>query len=159
MAVDGDAVLRAAAGAPSDDRDPVALMALLCEVHNRLTRTLTGELEDLCGLPLPWFEAMYHLRLAPAGFLTMTRLGTEIALTSGGVTRLVDRLVDAGYVERQACPTDRRSVFVALTPRGAAKVDEAAAAHRQALERDLLGRLEPEDRCALDRVLRKLRAG
>ena len=48
----------------------------------------------------------------------MSRLSNDIALTTGGVTRLVDRMVEAGLVERQACPSDRRSIHVILTPEG-----------------------------------------
>jgi DNA-binding MarR family transcriptional regulator len=141
----------------SHDEDPVTLMGLLVEAHAKLTRTLGTELEDACGLPLPWYEAMIRLRRAPGGFLTMTRLGSEVALTSGGITRLVDRLVDAGYVERRDCPTDRRSVFVSLTDLGVAKVDEATAEHRKGLEKHLVAPLADDDRCALERALRKLR--
>jgi MarR family transcriptional regulator, 2-MHQ and catechol-resistance regulon repressor len=140
------------------DQDPVTLMGLLVEVHARLTRTLGAELEEACGLPLAWYEAMLRLRRSPGGYLTMTRLGSEVSLTSGGITRLVDRLVDAGYVQRQDCPTDRRSVFVSLTCGGVAKVDEATVAHREGLEQHLVEPLEDEDRQALERILRKLRA-
>jgi DNA-binding MarR family transcriptional regulator len=132
-------------------------MGLLVEAHARLTRSLGAELEDACGLPLPWYEAMLRLRRSPGGFLTMTRLGSEVSLTSGGITRLVDRLVGAGYVERQDCPTDRRSVFVSLTCAGVAKVDEATDIHRGGLEHHLMEPLDDEDRAALDRILRKLR--
>src|ERR1700722_141411 len=91
----------------NDER--ITLMGLLVEAHARLTRVLGAELEAACGLPLSWYDAMVRLRRTPEGFLTMTRLGAEVSLTSGGITRLVDRLVEAGYVERQNCPTDRRS--------------------------------------------------
>lgn len=135
----------------------MTLLSLLVEVHNRLTGVLGAELEEACGLPLSWYDAMVRLRRAPGGFTTMTRLANEVSLTSGGITRLVDRLVEAGYAERQNCPTDRRSVYVSLTPGGVAKVDEAAAAHRKGLEDHLLGLLGPDDREALDAALRKLR--
>jgi len=141
------------------DAEAVTLMGLLIEAHARLTRVLGAELEEACGLPLAWYEAMIRLRRSPGGQLTMTRLGAEVALTSGGITRLVDRLVDAGYAERRGCPTDRRSVYVALTTAGITKVDEATAAHRCGLERHVLGPLDACDRQALETALRKLRTG
>ena len=100
---------------------------------------------------------MIRLGRSPDGHLTMTRLAAEVSLTSGGITRLVDRMADAGYVERVSCPTDRRSVFVTLTPAGAAKLEEATAEHLQGLDRHLLGPLDPDDRTALETALRKLR--
>ncbi|MGH8981361.1 MAG: MarR family winged helix-turn-helix transcriptional regulator [Acidimicrobiales bacterium] len=156
-----DPRLRAAAPAPAPPRPPdgdaITLMGLLVEAHARLTGVLGAEMEEACGLPLGWYDAMIRLRRSPGGFTTMTRLGNEVSLTSGGITRLVDRLVEAGYAERQNCPTDRRSVYVSLTPAGVAKVDEATAAHREGLDRHLLGPLEPHERASLDAVLRKLR--
>jgi len=133
-------------------------MGLLVEVHARITRILSARMEEACGLPLSWYDAMIRLRRSPGGFTTMTRLAGEVSLTSGGITRLVDRLVDSGYAERSSCPTDRRSVYVRLTPAGAAKVDEATASHRGVLERYLLQPLSDGERAALESVLRKLRS-
>jgi DNA-binding MarR family transcriptional regulator len=139
----------------NDDR--ITLMGLLVEAHAKLTRVLGAELEQACGIPLSWYDAMVRLRRTPEGFLTMTQLGAEVSLTSGGITRLVDRLVEAGYVERQNCPTDRRSVFVSLTPLGVAKVEAATAAHLVGLDRHLLAPLDDDERTALAVALRKLR--
>ena len=47
----------------------------------------------------------------------MSRLSSDVALTTGGVTRLVDRMVEAGLVARENCPSDRRSIYVVLTRR------------------------------------------
>jgi MarR family transcriptional regulator, 2-MHQ and catechol-resistance regulon repressor len=144
---------------PLDPADEYActLMGLLIEVHARLVGMLGAQMEEACGLPLGWYDAMIRLRRSPGGFTTMTRLASEVSLTSGGITRLVDRLVEAGYAERSGCPTDRRSVYVHLTPAGVAKVDEATASHRTVLEEHLIGPLCDDERAALESVLRKLR--
>lgn len=139
------------------DEQAITLMGLLVEAHARLVRVLGSEMEEACGLPLTWYDAMIRIRRAAGGFTTMTRLAAEVSLTSGGITRLVDRLVEAGYAERRSCPTDRRSVYVALTAAGVTKVDEATAAHRAGLDRHLLGPLADDDRRALEAALRKLR--
>ncbi len=139
------------------DDERITLMGLLLEAHARLTRVLGAELESSCDLPLSWYDVMIRLGRAPDGHLTMTRLASEVSLTSGGITRLVDRMVAAGYVERLSCPTDRRSVFVVLTPAGTRKLEEATAEHLRGLERHLLGPLDDGDRAALATALRKLR--
>jgi|SRR6185437_1955990 len=139
------------------DDDRITLMGLLIETNAKLTRVLGAELEKETGLPLSWYDAMIRLRRSPEGILTMTQLGAEVSLTSGGITRLVDRLVDAGYVERQHCPSDRRSVHVALTPAGVAKVEAATAVHLDGLDRHLIAPLDDVDRKALEVALRKLR--
>ena len=93
---------------------------------------------------------------APETRLTMSRLSTDVALTTGGVTRLVDRMVDAGLVERQNCPNDRRSIHVVLTPEGQAVLGQAVAAHVDGIERHLMAHLNVSDRADLVRVLSKV---
>jgi len=155
VATSDDTAVDRCASVADDDR--ITLMGLLVETHAKLTRVLGAEMEAASGIPLSWYDAMVRLRRTPDGFLTMTQLGAEVSLTSGGITRLVDRLVDAGYVERRSCPTDRRAVFVSLTPLGVAKVEEATAAHLDGIDRHLLAPLDAADREALEVALRKLR--
>lgn len=142
-------------GTADDER--ITLMGLLLESHAKLTRVLGAELEAACGLPLTWYDVMIRLGRSPEGHLTMSQLATEVSLTSGGITRLVDRMVAAGYVERSGCPTDRRSVYVELTPDGTSKLEEATVEHLHGLDRHLLAPLDHADREALATALRKLR--
>ena len=86
----------------------------------------------------------------------MTELAQALSLTSGGITRLVDRMADEGLVERQNCPSDRRSVYVALTPAGYERLAVATREHLAGLDRHLLGPLDPADRSSLARALTKL---
>ncbi len=94
------------------------LMGLIVRSHRLLTDRLGRELEQEVGIPLVFFDVLINVGAAPEGRLTMSRLSTDVALTTGGVTRLVDRMVEAGLVERQACPSDRRSIHVILTTPG-----------------------------------------
>jgi DNA-binding MarR family transcriptional regulator len=99
---------------------------------------------------------MIRLGRSADGRLTMTQLASEVSLTSGGVTRLIDRMVEAGLVERQDCPSDRRSVYVVLTPAGTDKLHEATVEHLAGLERHLLEPLDPAEQSSLAATLRKL---
>jgi len=146
-------------GCPSVDDERIALMGLLVEAASRITRTVGVELERASGLPLTWFDVLIRVSRAADGRLTMTELAAETRLTSGGVTRLVDRIVEAGFVERQSCPTDRRTVYVALTDAGRAKFEEATAVHLVSLDRHLMAPLSEADRAALRAALPKLIAG
>ncbi|HUZ09346.1 MAG TPA: MarR family winged helix-turn-helix transcriptional regulator [Acidimicrobiales bacterium] len=141
---------------PVDD-DRITLMGLLVEAHAHLTRLLGVELEQACGIPLTWFDVLIRLARSPDEHLTMTQLAGEVSLTSGGITRLVDRITEAGYVERQNCPSDRRSMYVALTPSGWSKLHEAIAVHLDGLDRHLIDPLNVADQDALNVALRKLR--
>ena len=47
-----------------------------------------------------------------------TDLAERVLLTKSGLTRLLDRLVERGFIERRACPTDRRGQLIVLTAEG-----------------------------------------
>jgi DNA-binding MarR family transcriptional regulator len=66
------------------------------------------------GVPPAEFKAMDHL--LEAGELTPGELSDRLALTSGAVTALVDRLERLGWVARAPHPSDRRSIVVRATP-------------------------------------------
>ena len=134
----------------------IRLMGLIVRTHKRLTDTLGRELEQSVGIPLVFFDVLIHVAAAPEGRLTMSRLSADVSLTTGGVTRLVDRMADAGLVARQNCPSDRRSVHVVLTPEGRAMLDRAVAAHVEGIERHLVAHLDATDRAALATALTKV---
>jgi DNA-binding MarR family transcriptional regulator len=138
------------------DDERLRLMGLVIRSHRRLTDLLGRELEDAVGIPLVWFDVLIHVGGAPDGRLTMSRLSADVALTTGGVTRLVDRMVEAGLVARQNCPNDRRSVHVVLTPDGQSMLHRAVTAHIEGIDRHLMAPLDPADRVALEVALAKL---
>lgn len=141
-------------GQMADDR--IRLMTLIVRTHRRLTDTLGRELEQNVGIPLVFFDVLIHVGGAPDRRLTMSRLSADVALTTGGVTRLVDRMVEAGLVARQNCPNDRRSIYVVLTPEGQAVLDRAVAAHIEGIDRHLVAHLDAGDRAALEGALLKV---
>ncbi len=129
----------------------------LLEAQSRLERRLGADLEARCDLPHAWFEVLVRLDRSEAGRLTMGSLAEQVSLTTGGVTRLVDRMEAAGYVERVPCPTDRRVSYASLTDRGRVKLDEAAPVHAANL-RSVFAAFSDEDRSTLDALLDRLRA-
>lgn len=114
--------------------------------------------EELVGRDLQsgWFDLLAALRRAGEPFeLNPTQLMRATMLSSGGMTKRLDRLVEVGLVERRPDPTDRRGTLVRLTARGRAAIDEALPAHVENEER-LLAPLTPTERTRLDSLLRKL---
>lgn len=128
-------------------------MGLLGSSYTRLTRKIDLELEQGCGLSLSWFDVLMHLSRSESGHLTMTQLAINLSFTSGGLTRLVDRIVEAGLIERQNCPSDRRSIYVALTPDGEAMLEKAAAIYVHGIETHLLAFLSKENQALLAELL------
>jgi DNA-binding MarR family transcriptional regulator len=129
----------------------------LVEVEGRLERQLGADLEARCGLPHAWFEVLVRLARSENGQLTMGALAEQVTLTTGGVTRLVDRMDAAGFVERLPCPTDRRVAFAAITEAGRKKLTEASEVHGANL-REVFAGFSSRELSLLDGLLDRLRA-
>jgi DNA-binding MarR family transcriptional regulator len=134
----------------------IELMNLLVQTYRHLTDNLESELEAAVGIPVVFFDVLLHVSEAPEGRLTMSRLSTQVALITGGITRLVDRMAVAGLVARQNSSSDRRRVQVALTEAGREVLERAAAAHVGSIDRLLVAPLSGDDRAALAVMLRKV---
>lgn len=136
--------------------EKVALFGLLLETNTRLSKDLSSALEETCELPLAWFEVLMQLREAPEGRLKMNQMAEAIFHSSGGTTRLIDRLEGAAYVRREHCSSDRRAIYVAITDAGNDKLDEALSVHLSYLEDHVTARLSDAERLSLTALLTKL---
>src|SRR3954467_9124672 len=85
---------------------------------NRLEYILGRALEQECGISHVMFEVLLILGRAKGAGLSMGAIAQERVLTTGGVTRLVDRMEAAGLVARDENPGDRRGRLITLTPLG-----------------------------------------
>ena len=110
------------------------------------------------GMSKGSFEALLRLARTEGGQMSMTELADQMVLTSGGVTRLVDRLGVEGLVERRNCEHDRRIHWAHLTPQGRAKVEEVLATHLADLEAHFSGRITDDELPVVLRVLDRLRS-
>lgn len=137
--------------------DPrITTFGTLLEVHARLVAILGSELERAAGLGLSSYEVLLRLARSTGGRLRLSDLANQVALSSSGLTRLVDRLEAAGYLVREACPTDRRGLFAVLTDEGRAALEHATAVHVAGLERHFLAPLGTAELGELRRILGKL---
>jgi DNA-binding MarR family transcriptional regulator len=77
-------------------------------------------------------------------------------LTRSGITRLVDGLVEAGWIERVACPNDARVSYAQLTEVGYAKLRDAGCTHVASIQRMFLEHFTPEEVEQLAALLSRL---
>ena len=138
-----------------DDR-LITTFGRLVEAYSRMERRLGPAMETATGLPHAWFEVLIRLARSEEGQLTMGALADEVALTTGGITRLVDRMAKADYVERRPCASDRRVSYAAITGEGRAILDRAAVAHAHNL-RELFTDFTERDLDSLDGLLDLIR--
>ena len=102
--------------------------------HAGATRTLNAQLLRDHGLTINDYEALLLLGNAENGLLRRTDLARDLELTASGVTRLLDGLEAAGFVEKGACPTDGRVSYAVLTDAGRAKLEQASCSHLAAID-------------------------
>lgn len=103
-----------------------------------------------------WLDLLAALRRAgPPYELNPTELMRTTLLSSGGMTKRLDRLTEQRLITRRPDPSDRRGTLVRLSRRGKALIDEAIEAHIRNEER-LLADLSDSERRRLDSLLRKL---
>lgn len=98
----------------------------------RLTDGLLADVEAENGLAPSSFTALMFLVAAPGQAAPMNQLSQALGFSTG-TTKVVDRLAEAGLVERRPSDSDRRVVYTALTSAGAERVLDASRALAQAL--------------------------
>ncbi|MET7700768.1 MarR family winged helix-turn-helix transcriptional regulator [Streptomyces sp. NPDC005485] len=85
--------------------------------------------------------------------VSQRRLADDLTLTSSGITRLVDRMEEAGLVSRVPAPADRRSVLVEPTDQGRTAFVLAAGVHAQVVEQYFVGPLSQAEYTRLTSAL------
>lgn len=123
------------------DHDLVLAFGRLQGAANRLEYVLGRAIEQECGISHLMFEVLLILGRAGGPGLSMGAISREQVLSTGGVTRLVDRMAAAGLVERADDPEDRRGRLVRMTRLGEETVVRAAQVHVANIERHFLAPL------------------
>ena len=108
--------------------------------HSAITRQLNADLLNVHGLTLNDYEVMLLLSRAEDRRMRRVDLAQSVVLTASGITRLLDGLERAGYVEKDSCATDGRVSYAKLTSSGHAKLKDAAETHLRGVEELFTGR-------------------
>lgn len=143
-------------GSPLHDDERITAFGLFAEVYTGLVARFSAQLADY-GLSLVEFEVLVRLARSPDRRLRMTELASQVALTTSGITRVVDRVEREGLVRRNACRDDRRGLWAVLTDAGTERLDAALPGHLELIETHFTGRFDPADLAALVDRLREIR--
>ncbi|MGW2636679.1 MarR family winged helix-turn-helix transcriptional regulator [Streptomyces sp. NPDC001348] len=133
--------------------DDVTLYGLFVEAHARIKPLVHRDL----GIPDAWFEVLLRLGRTPGHQLRMTDLAEAVSFSSGGFTRLADRMEKEGLIRRAPDPGDRRAALAVLTDQGEEALNHALTAHVHQLRTHVTAALPADDREHLARILRTLR--
>jgi MarR family 2-MHQ and catechol resistance regulon transcriptional repressor len=135
------------AGAPVTADLPTAtalkLWVVMARSYAALSEVLKADVErhDLTFTEFAVMEALYH-----KGPQLLGEIQKVILVSSGGMTFLVDRLAKRGLVERQACKSDRRARYAALTKKGEKMMDAIFPEHAAVIHRAMSGLKQAEQR-------------
>jgi DNA-binding MarR family transcriptional regulator len=143
--------------APAAEASPaVRAYTRLLRAHAATTRCLSARLLADHGLSINDYEALQALSDAEHGVLKRVDLARRLVLSPSGITRLLEGLEDAGFVERAACPSDLRVTYARLTEAGAAALDRASRDHERAVAALLDEHLSDDEIGELGDLLAKL---
>jgi DNA-binding MarR family transcriptional regulator len=142
----------------ADDDEIVTWWGLVIEGYLATQDKLMGEIAERFGLAPAPFDILLRLVRTPGHQMPMTRLANEAALSSGGFTKVADRLVAADLICRLPSPHDRRVTYACLTEHGVEVAEKARQACAEILRRRVLGPLGPDASVALAEAMRTLRA-
>jgi DNA-binding MarR family transcriptional regulator len=111
--------------------------------YNQLMGVLEREMQAGADITLSQYDVLLRLAEAPAGRLTMSDLADAVLYSTGGLTRLFERMRRAGLVLREPSQEDRRVIYAALTDAGAQRLQAASAVHLDGVRRHF-GALLPD---------------
>ena len=139
----------------SDDHLSLRLWLRLLACSTDIETEIRKRLRTQFGITLARFDYLAQLHRHTDG-LRMSALSRYLMVTGGNVTGLTDELEKDGMVQRDAEPGDRRSVRVALTPKGR-KVFERMASEHEGWVVELFGGVAEAERHQLYDLLGRLR--
>lgn len=140
--------------APLTPRDPrLAPWRAFVRAHAEVSRRLDDDLRAEHGLSLQEYVTLLILVEAPERRLRMGRVAEALTLSKSGATRLIDRLVDDGLVERVSCSSDARGAEARLTASGVHRLRTAAPTHLRGIAEYFLATIDQADLPAIERVM------
>lgn len=139
----------------TEENTLIGEFGLLLSVSARLERIAGRALERRAGISHVMLEVLLRLE---QGCVSMSHMAQEMILTSGGMTRLIDRMERAGLLTRHTSETDRRVQKASLTVKGRETLARARAIHAQTLLEFYAGPLDDAERAVLRAALERLDA-
>lgn len=91
---------------------------LFLTAHSVLVERIEARLAGAGLPPLAWYDVLWALERAPERRLRMSELADHVVLSRSNLTRLVDRLEEAGLVARERSEEDRRGAYAVITAEG-----------------------------------------
>lgn len=129
---------------------------LFLTAHSVLVEAIERRLAAAGQPPLAWYDVLWALERAPDQRLRMSDLADKTVLSRSNLTRLADRLEDAGLLRRERADEDRRGAFAVLTEQGRATRRAMWPVYRVAIRELFESHLTEEEALLLGGALRRM---
>ena len=138
----------------SVERWTPAWMALV-RTYARLLDQVEAQMRQESGLTMPRYDVLMQLDLA-GGRLGLTELASSIVLSPSGLSKLLDRMETSELIRREPDPSDARSTFAKITPRGRSLVRKARDRHHAWVQQVFGDSLDDRDVADLTRIMQRI---
>ncbi|MEM8531079.1 MAG: MarR family transcriptional regulator [Chloroflexota bacterium] len=133
------------------DRERVTWLSFI-RTFGTVNQQLCADMEQVNQLPMPWYDVLVTLyQYAAEEGLSMQQLADNIMMSTSGLTRLVDRMIDGGLIQRKRAK-DRRIVHVFLTDAGREKLEAVLPYHQQRVHQYFLQHLSEDEMDAIQHM-------
>jgi len=133
-----------------------SVWATFLTAHAMLVEQIEARLAAEALPPLGWYDVLWALERAPDQRLRMNELAAQVVLSRSNLTRLVDRLEDAGLVQRERSADDRRGAYAVLTSAGKAMRKGMWPVYQTAIRELFEAGVSEAEAATMGRALRRL---
>ncbi len=130
--------------------------ARLVRVQQSLLGAVERDLKKARFPPLVWYDALLELSRHPNGHMRPVELEKQMLIPQYGMSRLIDRMAEAGFVQRMVCPVDGRGQYVGITASGRALQKKMWSVYAAAIEQHVSAKLSDAEAKTLGSLLGKL---
>ncbi|MEZ4520829.1 MAG: MarR family transcriptional regulator [Thermomicrobiales bacterium] len=136
--------------------DQIEWLSDLVRLEITLWNRVDARLRSAHDLPLAYFWPLYVIERSPGESLRVGEIAGAIGLTVGGASKIVDRIVGEGLLQREPDPADRRASRIALTDAGKRKLAAASETYETEMAAVLNAALCPEQQQRMHGLVRAL---
>ncbi len=129
----------------------------LLRAHSHVMRRVEADLMARHQLPFSAVEILCHLRIAPEPQSVNVLAGQLVSVSPTRASRLIQRLVDDGYVTRSSDQADGRVSLISLSPAGEQFALMVSDSLKDSIARQFIAPLDEDDLAAMDRIWKKLK--
>lgn len=106
--------------------------------------------------PLAWYDILLEIKKAGGGGIRPFELQSRVLITQYNLSRMTDRLVQAGYTKRIPYPGDRRGHSLVVTDKGINLLDRMWPIYETVIDQHFSSRLSEADKTRLTSILKRI---